>query len=132
MDIKNVIERLKRRELDPWFIQANINNFSLLQDEVVDRKEQYALKEVIDNGKYVDLVKEIWEDKYEESKKVEIPEKVLEAFKAGLEEYSCDNLCSDYIFGVGDFWYDEVINQFMEDVGCNEAIFALYTKFYLK
>lgn len=132
MDIKNVIERLKRRELDPWFIQANINNFSLLQDEVVDRKEQYALKEVIDNGKYVDLVKEIWEDKYEESKKVEIPEKVLEAFKAGLEEYSCDNLCSDYIFGVGDFWYDEVINQYMEDVGYEEAIFALYTKFYLK
>lgn len=129
--VKDIVLRLKNRELTPWFIQANVNNFSLYQDRVLERDEHYDLMRIIENGKYKTIVKELWSKEYEIAKNTIIPQEVLSAFEGGLEEYSCDNLCSDYEFGVNDYDYDKVINKYIKDVGEEEALFALYAKYYL-
>lgn len=135
MDPIKLLYRLKDEyELEPWEIEAWATNYFLIDLGYVKKKDIECLREIVmDEDRYLKIVSDMWFDDYVDTlgPEMELDNKVKEAMIAGLEDYTCANLCIDFLWGVSDYWYDDVINDYMDDVGDREAVFNIYIKYHL-
>lgn len=127
MELKEIIKRFKDLGWNPWDIEASAVNYEILDSEEITREELSFLQEAINKGEFKKAVKDLWAEEIEACMDIDIPEEVYDAFDEALEDYTCANLCVDYKAGVDDFWYDDVINDFLDKVGIDRGLLLIYS-----
>lgn len=127
MELKEIIKRFKDLGWNPWDIEASAVNYEILDSEEITREELSFLQEAINKGEFKKAVKELWAEEIDGCMDIDIPEEVYEALDRALEDYTCVNLCVDYKAGVSDFWYDDVINDFLDKVGIDRGLLLIYS-----
>lgn len=127
MELKEIIKRFKDLGWNPWDIEASAVNYEILDSEEITREELLFLQEAIEKGEFKKAVKELWAEEIDGCMDIDIPEEVYEALDRALEDYTCANLCVDYKAGVDDFWYDDVINDFLDKVGIDRGLLLIYS-----
>lgn len=122
--LDKLIDKLKNEGIMPWEIDMVSENEALIEDGYITESE-YRL---LENCEYLhELLIHAYMDFDPAISSLKIPEQVKEAYKAAQEQYSPAAICTDLLFGVADYWYDDVLNDFIDSFDKIESgVLALY------
>lgn len=120
--VVEIIKRLKDKRLMPWYIETNLECDNLVIDGYISYDElkllssYWNLHEVIKNT-YKDFMNLC----------IDIPEEVLDAYKAARKDYIAADICVLILEGILDKWYTHIIFNWLEkSIDPEEAMYALY------
>lgn len=132
--LTKLIDRLKDDGIMPWEIELVSENEALLEDGYITESEYKLLEnceqltQTFENCNQLhELLKFAYADLDPTISNLEIPETVKEAYKAAQEDYRPAAICTDLLFGVADYWYDDVLNDYIDSFDKKETgVLALY------
>ena len=132
--LDKLIDKLKNEGIMPWEIEMISENEALIEDGYITESEYRLLENceemsnTLENTDHLhELLKLAYADFNPTIYKLEIPETVKEAYKAAQKDYKPAAICTDLLFGVADYWYDDILNDYIDSFDKIESgVLALY------
>ena len=116
-----VFERLKKEDIYPWQIEIMALWETLSEDDCITKDEQEEILKTENLHKFL-------QNFYQDFRpKVEVPENVKKAYEAAKKDYAPANICEDLLYGVCEYWYDDVLNSWIDAFyPIEDGILSLY------
>lgn len=116
-----LIDKLKDNGIMPWEIEMIDKNETLIEDGYITENEYNLLKnckylsETFENCDHLhELLRFAYIDFDSSVDKLEIPESVKDAYKVAQKDYKPASICTDLLYGVSGYWYNEVLNDYIK------------------
>ena len=116
-----VFERLKKEDIYPWQIETIDLWDTLLEDNYITEDEK---EEILKTENLHEFLQDFYQDF---RPRVEVPENVKQAYEAAKKDYVPAHICDDLIYGICDYWYDDVLNSWIDAFSpIEDGILSLY------
>lgn len=116
-----VFERLKKEDIYPWQIETIDLWDTLSEDNYITEDEKEEILKTENLHKFL-------QDFYQDFRpKVEVPENVKQAYETAKKDYMPAHICDSLICGICDYWYDDVLNSWIDAFNpIEDGILSLY------
>lgn len=116
-----IFERLKKDNIYPWEVELVEDCDDLIEDNYITEDEK---EEILKTENLHEFLQDFYQDF---RPKVEVPENIKQAYKAAKKDYMPVHICDSLICGVCDYWYDDVLNSWIDAFNpIEDGILSLY------